>query len=52
MKCYVVIKNSMGCEIASFEVDERKPIANELIRVLKENQVVLYEDDKIEFLSV
>jgi hypothetical protein len=51
MKCYIVIKNSIGCDIATFEVDEKKPIANELIRVLKENFVILYEGDTIHFIS-
>jgi len=51
MKCYIIIKNSIGCELATFEVDEKKPIANELIRVIKKEQIFLCEGDTIHFIS-
>jgi len=51
MKYYIVITNSVGCEIASFEVDGKKPIASELVRIIKEEYIFLCEGDKIEFIS-
>lgn len=48
---YIVIKNSFGCEIGVHKVDTSKEIADELIRVIKENMLVFEEGDTITFES-
>ena len=51
MKGYVVISNCYNSGADRYEVDTDKPIAQELVRVLVENSIILYEDDKITFES-
>ena len=50
-RCYIVFKNSIGCEIACIEVDKRKPIEQELKRVIDDYMVILEEGDVITFES-
>ena len=49
-KGYIVISSYAG-EIGKYEVDTSKPIAEELIRTIQQEQIVLEEGDKIEFKS-
>lgn len=50
MRGYIVVR-SLGSEIGRYEVDTRKPIADELIRVIKEEQLVFSEGDIVTFES-
>jgi len=50
MKYYVVIWNYESSSTGTwYEVDHKKPIADELIRVIKENNVILFEGYTITF---
>jgi hypothetical protein len=49
MKCFIVISNNLG-EMSMYEIDSDKPIADELIRVMQQEKIVLYENDCISFV--
>jgi hypothetical protein len=46
---YVVVYNSCNSEIGRYEIDSRRPVAEELVRIIKNTGMILYEGDTIKF---
>jgi len=47
MGCDFVLRNSSNCKLGTYKVNTSKPIEEELVRIIREEKIVIVEGDSI-----